>query len=102
MKFQTKWNDALIKTAQCIGTKISYGGNVVFPYYILNREMINYSRVPLNVFTKHFAETSSESLAQKSQIKVPPLIGDNLHFKCKMMRHWRAEPNKNFDHDLLT
>ena len=37
--------------------------------------MINYSRVPLNVFTKHFANTSSENIAQASLIKVPHFRG---------------------------
>ena len=36
--------------------------------------MMNYSRVPRNVFTKHFPKISSESLAQTARIKVPPLM----------------------------
>ena len=43
-----------------------------------NREMIKSSRVPLNVFTKDFPNTSSESLAQLLRTKVPP---DNLNLK---------------------
>ena len=34
-----------------------------------NREMINYSRVLLNFFTKHLPEASSESLTKASRMK---------------------------------
>ena len=64
MKLKQKQNDVLIKTAKYIGTKITVEGNVILLYYISNREMINSSGVPLNVFTKHFPNTSNESLGQ--------------------------------------
>ena len=54
---------------------ILQGGNLILLCYVLNREMINYSRVHLNVFTKHFAKLLSENLAQASLRKVPPLKG---------------------------
>ena len=44
-------------------------------YYVPNREIINYSRVPINVFMKHFPKLLSENLAQASLRKVPPLKG---------------------------
>ena len=51
--------------------KILYGGNVIFLCYVPNfRKMINYSRVPLNVFTKHFAKTLSKNLMQTSLTNV--------------------------------
>ena len=65
----------MIKAAQVLAQKLLYGGNVIFLYYIPNREMINYSHVPLDVFTNHFRKTSCEILAQASRTKVPPLTG---------------------------
>ena len=53
-KIQKSWNDVLTKQLNPLAQKILYGRNVVLFYYILNREMINYSHVPPNVFTKHF------------------------------------------------
>ena len=43
--------------------------------YTSNGEMKNCSRVPLNIFTKHFAKTSSKNLARVSLIKLSPLKG---------------------------
>ena len=45
------------KLLNALAQKILYGGYVVFLYYILNKEMINYSCVSLSVFTEHFPET---------------------------------------------
>ena len=67
--------------AQVLAQKLLYRDNVMFFYYILNRETINYSHVPLNVFTKHFPKTSRENLKQTSRIKVPPVIGWVCGFK---------------------
>ena len=51
---QKRWNDVLTKQLNALAQTILYGGNVVIFYYILNREMINYSHVPPNVFMKNF------------------------------------------------
>ena len=44
------------KLLNALAQKLLYGGKVAFLYYILNREIINYRLVLLNVFTKHFPE----------------------------------------------
>ena len=54
---------------------ILQGGNLMLLYYVPNREIINYNRVPINVFMKHFPKLSSENFSQASLRKVPPLKG---------------------------
>ena len=99
VRFKETRNDVLIKTAQVLAQKILYGGNVIFFYYIPNREMINYSHVPVNAFT---------NISQKCQVKV-----SHKHHQQKFILCWGGclcilsskwcwvKPSENFDHDLL-
>ena len=95
--------NVLIKTAQCIGTKNTARRQCCLS--LLNPEYKDDKLKPCfyELFPK---KTSSESLKQASRIKAPLLMGwisdlDNLRNKLKLIRHWRAEPNKSFDHELL-
>lgn len=69
--------------------------------YTSNGEMKNCSRVPLNIFTKHFAKTSSKNLARVSLIKLSPLKGGVDLIIYILSSKWRAEPSNNIDHSLL-
>ena len=63
--------------AQFIGTENTAWRKYYLSLYVSNREMKNYSRVPLTALTKHFANISRDDLAQASLV-LPSKVGVDL------------------------